>query len=137
LRLGEWSNLARSAREIPTLVYSTGNSAPALSICGVDVVSVVRDARGRPDIGAVLTDLAGRGVTRLLVEGGAGVHAAFLDRGYADRLEVFRSAVLLGDAGHSAIDALGAFTLDEAPRFKSIGRQPLGPDLLESFEARV
>jgi diaminohydroxyphosphoribosylaminopyrimidine deaminase/5-amino-6-(5-phosphoribosylamino)uracil reductase len=134
LRLGENSKLARSAKRIPTIVYSVGNAAPALSACGIDVVAVSRDARGRPDIGAVLTDLARRGVTRLLVEGGAGVHAAFLDRGFADRLEIFRSPMLLGDAGHSAIDALAAFTLDEAPRFVCTGRHALGRDLLESFE---
>jgi diaminohydroxyphosphoribosylaminopyrimidine deaminase/5-amino-6-(5-phosphoribosylamino)uracil reductase len=137
LRLAEESKLTRGAKEIPTLVYSTGAASSVLSACGVEVVTVVRDARGRPDIGAVLADLAARGITRLLVEGGAGVHAAFLDRGYADRLEVFRSPVLLGDAGHSAINALAAFTLDEAPRFACVSRQMLGPDLLESFEARA
>jgi len=137
LRLEEWSKLARSAKEIPTLVYSPGNPAAGLSNCGVEVITVARDARGRPDIGAVLTDLAARGVTRLLVEGGAGVHASFLDRGYADRLEVFLGPVLLGEAGHSAIDALAAFTLDEAPRFKWVGRRMLGPDIVESFEARA
>ena len=137
LRLGEGSRLARSANEIPTLVYSIGNSSPALAACGVEIVTVARDARGRPDIGAVLTDLAGRGVTRLLVEGGAGVHAAFVDRAYADRLEVFRSPMLVGDAGHSAVSALAAFTLDEAPRFVCVSRRMMGPDLLESFEARA
>jgi diaminohydroxyphosphoribosylaminopyrimidine deaminase/5-amino-6-(5-phosphoribosylamino)uracil reductase len=137
LRLEEWSKLARSANETTTIVYSAGNSAPALSICGVEVVTVVRDARGRPDIGAVLADLAGRGVTRLLVEGGAGVHAAFLDRGYADLLEIFRGPMLLGDAGHSAVDAVAAYTLDEAPRYECVGRRSLGSDLLESFEARA
>jgi diaminohydroxyphosphoribosylaminopyrimidine deaminase/5-amino-6-(5-phosphoribosylamino)uracil reductase len=136
LRLGEWSKLARGAGEIPTLVYSVGSATPALSMCGVEVVTVARDVRGRPDIGSVLADLARRGITRLLVEGGAGVHAAFLDRGFADRLEVFRSPMLLGDAGHAAIDALAAFTLDEAPQFKCIGRHPMGLDLLESFVVR-
>lgn len=137
LRLAEQSKLAQTAREIPTLVYSAAASAPALAACGVEIVSVARDARGRPDLGAVLNDLAARGITRLLVEGGASVIASFLDRGYADRVEVFRSAILLGDAGHSAVDALAAFTLDEAPCFRSVGRRILGPDLLESFEARA
>jgi hypothetical protein len=44
--------------------------------------------------------------------------------------------MLLGDAGHAAIDALAAFTLDEAPQFKCIGRHPMGLDLLESFVVR-
>jgi len=134
LRLSESSRLALSANKVPTVIYSAGNSSPALSASGIEIVAVARDARGRPDIGAVLTDLAQRGVTRLLVEGGAAVHASLLDRGFADRLEVFRSPMLLGDAGHSAIAALSAFTLDETPRFRSVGRRMIGSDLLESFE---
>lgn len=137
LRLPESSKLARSATHIPTLVYATGGSSAALLASGVEIVTVARDARGRPDIGAVLADLAQRGITRLLVEGGAAVHATFLDRKLADRLEVFRSPMLLGNAGRSAIDALAAFTLDEAPRFVCTGRQVFGSDLLESFEARA
>ena len=137
LRMSEWSKLARSAREIPTIIYSVAPPAPALEACDVEIVTVARDARGRVDVASVLNDLAGRGVTRLLVEGGASVHATFLDRGYADRLEIFRAPVLLGDGGHSAIDALAALTLDEAQRFVCVGRQTLGPDVLESFEARA
>jgi diaminohydroxyphosphoribosylaminopyrimidine deaminase/5-amino-6-(5-phosphoribosylamino)uracil reductase len=97
---------------------------------------VKRDARGRPHIGAVLGELANRGVTRLLVEGGASVHASFLDHRCADRLEVFRAPLALGASGHAAIDALAAISLDEAPRFASTGTQQLGSDLLESFEVR-
>lgn len=137
LRLAERSKLARTAHVIRTFVYTIGGSAPALAACGVEIVAVARDARGRPDIGAVLNDLAAFGVTRLLVEGGAGVLASFLDRGYADRLEVFRSPMLLGNAGHPAIDALAAFSLEEAPSFRCTGRQLLGPDLLESFEIKA
>ena len=47
----------------------------------------------------MLTELAKRKVTRLLVEGGATVHAAFLDRGFADRLEIFSAPMTLGAAG--------------------------------------
>jgi diaminohydroxyphosphoribosylaminopyrimidine deaminase/5-amino-6-(5-phosphoribosylamino)uracil reductase len=76
-------------------------------------------------------------VTRLLVEGGASVHASFLDRRYADRIELFRAPFALGAAGHAAIDALAALGLDEAPRFAGAGMQRLGPDMLESFTARA
>ena len=96
-------------------------------------MKVARDARGRPDLAAVLADLGKRGITRLLVEGGATVHAAFLDRGLADRLEIFRSPLVLGAAGHDGIDSLAALTLGEAPRFRFVGRRSFGPDLLESF----
>jgi diaminohydroxyphosphoribosylaminopyrimidine deaminase/5-amino-6-(5-phosphoribosylamino)uracil reductase len=137
LRLGERSKLARSADRIPTRVYTSVQSKSVLAASGMDIVQVSRDARGRPDVGAVLNDLAGRGITRLLVEGGASVHASFLDRGYADRLEVFRSPMILGGAGHASIDALAALSLDEAPKFDCIARTEIGPDLLETYEARA
>ncbi len=137
LRLGERSKLAQSARQTPTLVFTTNDGGGRLEACGIAVVKTARDARGRPDIGAVLGELARRGITRLLVEGGASVHASFLDRGLADRLEIFRAPVVLGASGRSAVDALAALDLDEASRFVSVGRRVLGPDLLESFAARV
>lgn len=135
LRLSEWSKLAQSARERPTLVFTTAAPGGPLAAAGVEILRVQRDARGRPEIGAVLRELAGRGITRLLVEGGAGVHASFLDRGFADRLEIFTAPTLLGGAGHPAIGALAALALEEAPRFSRVGRLRLGADLLESFAA--
>ena len=132
-KLNDWSKLAQSAGATPTLVYTTADGGGALMACGVEVAKVARDARGRPDVAAVLTDLAKRGVTRLLVEGGSIVHSSFLDRDLADRLEVFRSPMVLGAAGQCGISSLAAMTLGEAPRFRPTGRRSLGPDLLESF----
>ncbi len=137
LRLNEGSKLVRAAKQTPTVVFTVANGGGTLVASGVEIVKVARDPRGRPDVGAVLAELARRGITRLLVEGGAGVHAAFLDRGLADRLEVFRAPVLLGGSGRNAVDALAALDLDEASRFVSMGRRALGPDMLESFAARA
>jgi diaminohydroxyphosphoribosylaminopyrimidine deaminase/5-amino-6-(5-phosphoribosylamino)uracil reductase len=135
LRLPETAKLVRTARDVPTMIFTAADGGDALKAAGVQVIVVARDARGRPDIGAVLGELAMRGVTRLLVEGGAGVHASFLDRGFADRLEVFRGPLVLGAAGHPAIDALAALSLGEAPRFVRSGSQDFGGDMLESFRA--
>lgn len=135
LRLSEWSQLAQTADDIPTLVFTSASPQGPLAASGVEIVQVVRDARGRPDIAAVLTELAGRGVTRLLVEGGGSVHASFLDRGLADRLEIFNAPAVFGAAGHASVDALAALSLDEAPRFARVASRPLGRDLLESYAA--
>jgi diaminohydroxyphosphoribosylaminopyrimidine deaminase/5-amino-6-(5-phosphoribosylamino)uracil reductase len=135
LRLTEWSKLAQTARDVPTLVFTAKAPNGPLAACGVEIVQIQRDARGRPDVSLVLKDLARRGITRLLVEGGASVHASFLDRGFADRLEVFGAGVVLGGSGRASIDALAALSLDEVPRFKRVGLKTLGADLLESFAA--
>jgi diaminohydroxyphosphoribosylaminopyrimidine deaminase/5-amino-6-(5-phosphoribosylamino)uracil reductase len=116
-------------------VFTSKAGGGPLAACGVEIVQVQRDARGRPDVSLVLKDLAGRGITRLLVEGGASVHASFLDRGVADRLEVFGAGIVLGGSGRASIDALAALSLDEAPRFKRVGIKTLGADVLESFAA--
>ena len=136
LRLGEESRLAQTARDVPTLVFTVADGGQALRDCGIEIVRVTRDVRGRPDIGAVLSALASRGLTRLLVEGGASIHATFLDRNFADRLEVFSAPLALGASGQAAIDSLAAFSLDEAPHFVRVGMRELGADLLETFEIR-
>lgn len=133
LRLAETSKLARTAAQTPTLVFTTAEGGGPLAAAGVEIVKVARDVRGRPALEAVLAELGRRGITRLLVEGGATVHAAFLDHGLADRLEVFTSPIVLGAAGQSAVDSLAALTLGEAPRFRVAARHRLGPDLLVSY----
>ena len=138
LRLSETSQLAATARATPTIVFTTATAGvDKLCNTGVEVVQVARDARGRPELSAMLTELAKRKVTRLLVEGGATVHAAFLDRGLADRLEIFTAPIIFGAAGHGSIDALAALTLEEAPRFRRISQRQVGIDLLESYVAKA
>jgi diaminohydroxyphosphoribosylaminopyrimidine deaminase/5-amino-6-(5-phosphoribosylamino)uracil reductase len=138
VRLTEWSKLAQTALDIPTLVYtSAADGGGALEACGVEIVRVAKGAAGRPKLEDVAADLAGRGITRLLVEGGATVHAAFLNAGLADRLEVFSAPMILGGSGVNAVDALAALALGEAPRFVPTARLSFGPDLLVSYARRV
>ena len=136
LRLSEWSKLVQTAKEVPTLIFTTSASeGGALKVCGAEIIRVPPDPRGQPDVGAVLGVLAERGITRLLVEGGAIVHASFLNRGLADRLEVFTAPRLLGSAGQGSVGALAALALGDAPGFKRVASRGFGPDLLESYAA--
>jgi diaminohydroxyphosphoribosylaminopyrimidine deaminase/5-amino-6-(5-phosphoribosylamino)uracil reductase len=138
LRLSETSKLAMTTKTTPTMVFTTAaTGTERLRNVGVEVVQVARDARGRPELSALLTELAKRNVTRLLVEGGATVHAAFLDRDLADRLEIFTAPIVFGAAGHGSIDALAALSLEEAPRFRRISQRQVGIDLLESYVAKA
>jgi diaminohydroxyphosphoribosylaminopyrimidine deaminase/5-amino-6-(5-phosphoribosylamino)uracil reductase len=133
LRLPEDSRLARSARRVPVAVFSTCAGGEALAAEGVEICPVQSDRNGRSDVAAVLAELAKRGITRLLVEGGAGIHAAFLDRNLADRLELFRGPQMLGGEALSGIGPLSVETPDAAPRFRLLNRRVLGQDVLESY----
>jgi len=86
------------------LVYAPSTTAAALRLPGATVVGT----GARVDLGAVLDDLAARGVTRLLVEGGERVLTEFLTAGLADELHLVIAPFFVGD--------------DTAPRFVRSGR---------------
>jgi len=138
LRTRPGSKLVATAKTRPTVVFTAAEKGgDSLVASGVEIARMTRDARGRPDLAAVLNELARRGVSRLLVEGGATVHAAFLDRGYADALEVFTAPITLGSSGHSAIDALASLTIGEAPKFTRTWVRKFDPDVLESYRRKA
>src|SRR6516162_3643546 len=70
-----------------------GRLARAAGAAGIEVIGA-----GDPlSLGAVLADLAGRGVRRLMVEGGGTVLAQFLAEGLADELDLVVAPVFVGD----------------------------------------
>ena len=73
----------------------------------------VVDAGDPLEFDRVLADLAGRGVRRLLVEGGRSLHTQFLTAGLADELQLAIAPVFVGDSA--------------APRFVGDGRFPWNP----------
>jgi 5-amino-6-(5-phosphoribosylamino)uracil reductase len=80
------------------LVYAPGAVAgrvrERLDGTGAEVIGA-----GDPlDLEAVLADLAGRGVRRLMVEGGGSVLAQFLSAGLADELQLVIAPIFVGDA---------------------------------------
>ncbi len=94
------------------LVYSSDAGAERASAALGDLAHVV--ALGSAiDFGALLDDLGGRGVERLMVEGGERVHTAFLAAGLADEIRMAVAPMLIGQAA--------------APRFLGPAEFPGGP----------
>ncbi|MGA9796099.1 MAG: bifunctional diaminohydroxyphosphoribosylaminopyrimidine deaminase/5-amino-6-(5-phosphoribosylamino)uracil reductase RibD [Rhizomicrobium sp.] len=120
LRLPQSAKLVQTAKQIPTLVFAASDGGAALRKHGVEIVRV---AQGRVDPLAVLHTLAARGITRLLIEGGATVASAFL--ALSDRLEIFTAPMVLG--------VNGSGEWPDPPDFMRISERALGPDMLVSF----
>ncbi|MFF2657313.1 RibD family protein [Kitasatospora sp. NPDC058032] len=79
------------------VVYTTDSAAAKLreELDGLaDVVSTGETV----DFGALLDDLATRGVERLMVEGGGQVHTQFLSQGLVDEIHLAVAPLLVGDA---------------------------------------
>jgi diaminohydroxyphosphoribosylaminopyrimidine deaminase/5-amino-6-(5-phosphoribosylamino)uracil reductase len=137
LRLPSDSRLARGAKDHALwLLGGPGREAPPLMACGCEVITVPLGADGRIDLVAALQSLAGRGITRLLVEGGSAVATAFLAAGLVDNLAWFRAPSLIGGDGLPVFGALGLTVLAHMPRFQRQGIESLGDDVLESYVQR-
>ncbi|MFI5892343.1 RibD family protein [Actinoplanes sp. NPDC051513] len=76
-------------------------------------VATVIDGGDPVDLRIVTTDLAVRGVRRLMVEGGGSMHTQFLTEGLVDELQLVIAPFFVGDS--------------RAPRFVSDGDFPWGP----------
>jgi diaminohydroxyphosphoribosylaminopyrimidine deaminase / 5-amino-6-(5-phosphoribosylamino)uracil reductase len=105
----------------------------ALARRGVEVVPVDADASGGLDLGAALRQLADKGVTRLLVEGGSALAAALLRAGLVDRLVWMRAPMAIGGDGVPAVAPLGLEALSFAPRFELMTSEAADGDLIETY----
>jgi diaminohydroxyphosphoribosylaminopyrimidine deaminase / 5-amino-6-(5-phosphoribosylamino)uracil reductase len=136
LRLPTDSRLAGSATRTLDWVFIDETAKPeheaALTQAGVEVLRVP-GAGGRLDLGAVLRALAGRGITRVMVEAGPIVSAAFLAADLVDEAALFRSPTAIGE-GIDALEGMPLDALTQSSRLRLVGREQIGSDTLETFE---
>lgn len=141
LRLSLTAKLVRTAGTVPTLLLALPGGDKARSHAfrdaGVEVVEVPPDAEGVLDVGAALRALGDRGLTRLLVEGGARVAGSLLRARLVDRLEWFRAPCVMGGDGLAAVVGFGVDALADAPGFVRLSTRRAGLDLAESYARRA
>jgi len=136
LRLPTTSHLVETARETPVWVIA-GEAAPslnerALRAHGVEV-SRAPQRDGRLDLAAVLALVAGRGITRLMVEGGPILAAALIAADLVDEAVLLRSPHLLGGGGINALEGLPLTALTRSPNLVARASERLGIDTMEIF----
>ncbi len=137
LRLDPAAKLATGAGTVPTWLF-TGEGGPtrrqdALRALGVEIHTVGLDADGRLNLREVLAGLAARGITRVLVEGGAELAQSLLRARLVDRLAWFRGPVLIGADGRAAIGPLGVEAIADALGVDPAGGALLARDRLEHY----
>jgi diaminohydroxyphosphoribosylaminopyrimidine deaminase/5-amino-6-(5-phosphoribosylamino)uracil reductase len=136
LRIPLATSIVGTARDTPTWVFTTSSSSPVahdiLKAKGVEVVRVGGNG-GRLDLAAVLQALGARGITRLMVEGGPTVAAAFLAADLVDEVALFRSPNPLGE-GIDALEGMPLTALTRSTRLKPAETEQIGADKLEWLE---
>lgn len=140
LRISGTSRLVHSARVTPLWVMTSSLAeAPAamkLGAAGAQVIRVAATATPSPglDLLAVLHALAERGITRLLVEGGARVAASFVAAGLVDEFWLLRGPEAVGADGVAALDAFPLTTITQSPGFRVRASESLDRDTLTVYE---
>ena len=140
LRIPATSRLVHSARETPLWVMTSNVSeAPAAMKLGAAGAQVIRVATSTApaaglDLPAVLQALAGKGITRLLVEGGARVASSFVMAGFVDEAWLLRGPDPVGAGGVPALDALPLSAITQSPAFKQRASEMLQKDTLTIYE---
>ncbi|HSI39631.1 MAG TPA: bifunctional diaminohydroxyphosphoribosylaminopyrimidine deaminase/5-amino-6-(5-phosphoribosylamino)uracil reductase RibD [Xanthobacteraceae bacterium] len=129
LRLPLTSALATSLTAAPLWVIS-GPDAPAgreaaLRAHGIEVMRV-DTAPGGLDLGEAARRLAGRGITRLMVESGPRLASAFLAADLVDEAALFTGAVTLGEDALDALDDAARSALTR--RLSEAETETCGPD---------
>jgi diaminohydroxyphosphoribosylaminopyrimidine deaminase/5-amino-6-(5-phosphoribosylamino)uracil reductase len=105
----------------------------ALTDLGVEVLRVP-GTNGRLDLAAVLRGLAGRGITRVMVEAGPILSAAFLKGDLVDEAALFHSSKALGPDAIDALEGLPLSALTQAPGLRLVSSEAIGEDRLDLFE---
>jgi diaminohydroxyphosphoribosylaminopyrimidine deaminase/5-amino-6-(5-phosphoribosylamino)uracil reductase len=135
LRLPLTARVVADAGRVPTWIVTLAGAdaarQEAFRSCGVELVAVGPDEAGAADLGAALGELARRGLTRVLVEGGAVLAASLLRAGLVDRLAWFRAGKIIGGDGIPAVAPFGLERLAAAPSFKRLSIETVGEDVLE------
>ena len=137
LRLPLTVKLVAGARQVPTWVIAlpgaNNERRQAYANSGVEIIEVGADAVGHPSMPEALAALAGRGLTRVLVEGGSRIAAALLRADLIDRIVWFRAPSLIGGDGIPAAQAFGVDRIADLARFTRTGVSEAGDDLVEMY----
>jgi diaminohydroxyphosphoribosylaminopyrimidine deaminase / 5-amino-6-(5-phosphoribosylamino)uracil reductase len=114
---------------IATLEPADSRAAEVFARRGVEVWSLP-GGNGAIELTALLTRLVKQGAVHVLVEGGAGVHGAFLSAGLVDEVVLFIAPRLFGHSGLSWSGALGIEDPAKALQFEALDAVAVGPDLM-------
>jgi diaminohydroxyphosphoribosylaminopyrimidine deaminase / 5-amino-6-(5-phosphoribosylamino)uracil reductase len=128
------SRVARSAGAVPVWLLTLAGEARELTGLGVELVTCAPTDDGKVDLADGLRRLAGRGVNRVLAEGGARMARALIEADLVDEVYLLSASKELGASGLDALAGLPLGTITEPGRFRAAGEEWLGEDLLSVYE---
>jgi len=101
-----------------------------------EVIAIAADAGGRPEIGAAMSALGARGITRLMVEGGAEIAAALVAADLADEVVLIEGTLEIGEGGLKVFGREGPGLVASSRQFVLADEFALGEDHWRRYSRR-
>lgn len=137
LRIPADSRLVRTARETPTWVLTSAEADPEkralLATLGAETIEVARDGAGGLDPLAMAYALSSRGLTRVMIEGGGALAAAFVGADLVDGVAWFTAPKIIGGEGRAAVGCLFLSRVEEARSFALRALSSAGADIVAAY----
>lgn len=139
LGLSSDSRLGRSARALPVWMLHSAQAPVSARMAwaetGADLIDCAQDNLGRVEARDAMRQLAARGLTRVLCEGGGGLAAGLLRAGLVDEMVVFSAGRVFGADGLAGVAGLGLTAI--GPRdWDLVEATPAGADLMHRWRYR-
>jgi diaminohydroxyphosphoribosylaminopyrimidine deaminase/5-amino-6-(5-phosphoribosylamino)uracil reductase len=109
-------------------------NAETLQERGAEIIPVGIDTHGHPAIQEALAQLARRGITRVLVEGGPSVANVFLDAGLVDEAIIYQGGRPAGSEGLLPFVDRGLDRITASSQFRQVEAREFGPDRMTSWQ---
>lgn len=121
LRLSLSSQIAQTAKEIPTIVFTASQNAGKIDELQNKKIEVIHASEGGNDLQHVLDELAKREIQSVLVEGGASIAGSFIDAKLIDKVTFFLAPLIIGGAqAPVSVSGSGAESLTKSIRLKGL-----------------
>lgn len=131
--------LIRSISESPVIIMTCSEDtekAEKLESLGAEVVNVPVNDDGHTDIKSVLAELAAKGLSSVLIEGGAGLHASAMKSGLVSEVQVYIAPKIVGCEGISSVGEMGLSDMNNALTMGTPNVQTFGQDILLTYKFR-
>jgi len=136
LRTPLTGRIAASAASVPTWFLVRHGADPerrrAYGDLGAELIEIAGAGAGI-DLTLGLRALAERGITRLLIEGGAQLAAALLRADLVDRVVWFHAPAVMGGNGWPAVQGFGVELLSDMRRFLRHSVSDAGADIMSEY----
>jgi len=138
LQTAPHSKLALTAARVPVTIFTAAGprrGAAAGFPAGVSLRQVAASGGNRLDLHAVLASLNADGVTRVMVEGGPTISAAFLTAGLVDEAVIARGTQVLGARGRPPLVGCGVEVFEDTRLWECVVERAVGEDRLSIYRA--